>query len=115
MKIDKASFADRRKKLMEQMGTSGLAIIPAARMMKRNSDVEHAFRQDSDFYYLTGFNEPDAILVLIPGRPEGEVVLFCRDRDPLMEIWNGYRAGPEGAVNDYGAAEAYAVDDIDDR
>lgn len=115
MKIDKASFADRRKKLMEQMGTSGLAIIPAARMMKRNSDVEHAFRQDSDFYYLTGFNEPDAILVLIPGRPEGEAVLFCRDRDPLMEIWNGYRAGPEGAVNDYGAAEAYAVDHIDDR
>ena len=64
--------------------------------------------------FLTGFEEPDGVLVLIPGRRAGQVVLFCRDRDPEMELWNGYRAGPEGAVADYGMDDAFPIDDIDD-
>ena len=72
------------------------------------------FRQDSDFYYLTGFPEPDAVLVLLPGRPHGEVVIFCRERDPTMELWNGYRAGPEGVCENYGADDAFPISDLDD-
>ncbi|MDF2182647.1 Xaa-Pro aminopeptidase [Neptuniibacter sp. CAU 1671] len=115
MKLSQTVFAERRQRLMQKMTANSLAIIPAAQMQKRNSDVEYPFRQDSDFYYLTGFDEPEAVLLLLPGRETGETVLFCRDRDPLMEIWNGYRAGPQGVVSDYGMAEGHPVDEIDDR
>ncbi len=115
MKMDLEQFVARREALMAKMQPQSIAIIPAAQMKQRNSDVEYAFRQDSSFYYLTGFNEPDAVLLLIPGREEGETVMFCRDRDRLMEIWNGYRAGPEGVVADYAIEEAFAIDEIDDR
>ncbi|HET8710588.1 MAG TPA: Xaa-Pro aminopeptidase, partial [Spongiibacteraceae bacterium] len=77
-------------------------------------DVEFPFRQDSDFYYLTGFPEPDAVLVLMPGRAHGEVVVFCRERDPTQELWNGYRAGPEGVCAKYGADDAFPINDMDD-
>lgn len=112
-RINQNTFARRRRDLMAKMSGNSVAIVPSAVAVSRNSDVEYPFRQDSDFYYLTGFDEPDAVLVLIPGRKEGEVVLFCRDRDPEMEIWNGYRAGPEGACNQYGADQAWPVSDID--
>ena len=115
MRISQQSFAERRQKLMAQMSAGSVAIIPSAREIARNRDVDYPFRQDSDFYYLTGFNEPDAVLVLVPGRTEGVVVMFCRDRDPEMEIWNGYRAGPEGVCNQYGADQAYAIDEIDQQ
>ncbi|MDP2226184.1 MAG: aminopeptidase P N-terminal domain-containing protein, partial [Moraxellaceae bacterium] len=75
---------------------------------------EYRYRQDSDFYYLSGFAEPEAVLCLIPGRPQGEFVMFCRERDREMEIWNGYRAGPEGAVADFGASDAFPITDLDD-
>jgi Xaa-Pro aminopeptidase len=101
MKISLDQFVERRKELMAKMLPNSIAIIPSASMKQRNSDVEYAFRQDSNFYYLTGFNEPDAVLLLMPGRLAGESVLFCRKRDKLMEIWNGYRSGPEGVVADY--------------
>lgn len=114
-RINQNTFARRRRDLMAKMSGNSVAIVPSAAAVSRNSDVEYPFRQDSDFYYLTGFDEPDAVLVLIPGRKEGEVVLFCRDRDPEMEIWNGYRAGPEGACNQYGADQAWPVSDIDAR
>ncbi|WP_415899455.1 Xaa-Pro aminopeptidase [Neptuniibacter sp. QD48_11] len=114
MKIGLDQFVARRAALMAQMSPGSIAIIPSAQMKQRNSDVEYPFRQDSNFYYLTGFNEPDAVLLLMPGRTDGESVLFCRNRDKLMEIWNGYRAGPEGAVNDYGMDEAHAIDEVDD-
>jgi Xaa-Pro aminopeptidase len=113
MKISLDQFAARRQKLMDSMLPSSIAIIPAAQMKQRNSDVEYPFRQDSHFYYLTGFNEPDAVLLLIPGRAAGESVMFCRNRDKLMEIWNGYRAGPEGVVADYHIAEGHPIDEID--
>ncbi|WP_432471232.1 Xaa-Pro aminopeptidase [Amphritea sp. HPY] len=112
-RINQNTFARRRRDLMAKMSGNSVAIVPSAVAVSRNSDVEYPFRQDSDFYYLTGFDEPDAVLVLIPGRKAGEVVLFCRDRDPEMEIWNGYRAGPEGACNQYGADQAWPVSDID--
>ncbi|MDO6514919.1 Xaa-Pro aminopeptidase [Neptuniibacter sp. 2_MG-2023] len=113
MKISLEQFAQRREQLMDKMLPGSIAIIPAAQMKQRNSDVEYPFRQDSHFYYLTGFNEPDAVLLLIPGRTAGESVMFCRGRDKLMEIWNGYRAGPEGVVADYNIAEAHTIDEID--
>jgi Xaa-Pro aminopeptidase len=114
MKISQERIKQRREELMAKMDASSIAIIPSAQMIIRNNDAEYPFRQSSDFYYLTGFNEPDAVLLLLPGRPQGETVLFCRSRDKLMEIWNGYRAGPEGAIKDYGIAQAHTIDEVDD-
>lgn len=112
--MDKKEFARRRAQLMHMMGDSTVAILPAAPMRLRNRDVEYAYRQDSDFHYLTGFPEPQAVAVLIPGRKHGEFVLFCRERDRDAEIWNGLRAGQDGAVRDYGADDSFPIEDIDD-
>lgn len=114
MKISKQEFSRRRKNLMAQMEPNSIAIVPSAAEKVRNRDVDYPFRQDSDFYYLTGFGEPDAVLVLLPGRRHGQYILFCRDRDPEMELWDGYRAGPEGACAEYGADDAFPIGDIDD-
>jgi Xaa-Pro aminopeptidase len=107
-------FARRRRQLMRMIGRGGLAILPAATAKVRSRDVEYPFRQDSDFYYLSGFAEPEAVLVLVPGRPAGEYLLFCRERDPQRELWDGSRAGPDGARDGYGADDAFPVTDIDD-
>ena len=80
------------------MGRDAIAILPAAPLQMRNSDVEYAYRQDSDFFYLTGFSEPEAVAVLMPGREQAEYILFVRDRDPARETWDGRRAGPDGAT-----------------
>lgn len=113
-KISNQEFARRRRDLMAQMEPDSIAIVPSALEKIRNRDVEFPFRQDSDFYYLTGFSEPDAVLVLLPGREHGEFVVFCRERDPTMELWNGYRAGPEGVCARYGADDAFPINDMDD-
>ncbi|HXV39976.1 MAG TPA: aminopeptidase P N-terminal domain-containing protein [Steroidobacteraceae bacterium] len=107
-------FARRRRQLMRIMGKGAIAILPAAPVRTRNNDVEYFYRPDSDFFYLTGFAEPESVAVLIPGRPQGEYVLFVRDRDPAREAWDGTRAGPEGAVREYGADDAFPVGDIDE-
>jgi Xaa-Pro aminopeptidase len=107
-------FARRRRQLMRHMGRDAIAILPAAPVRTRNNDVEYHYRPDSDFYYLTSFAEPEAVAVLIPGRPQGEYVLFVREHDPAREAWDGPRAGPEGAVRDYGASDAFPVGDIDE-
>jgi len=107
-------FKRRRKHLMELMGEDSVAILPAAPVRMRNRDAEFHYRQDSDFYYLTGFPEPEAVAVLVPGRDHGEYILFCRENDPEMEIWNGPRAGQEGAVENYMADDSFPIDDIDD-
>lgn len=107
-------FAARRKRLMEMVGEGGIAIIPTAPEQTRNRDVDYPYRPDSDFYYLTGFPEPEAVAVLVPGREHGEYILFCRERDPLMETWHGRRAGLEGARERYGADDAFPITDIDD-
>jgi len=110
----KDEFARRRRLLMKMIGKGGIVILPAVPEKSRNSDVTYHYRPDSDFFYLTGFAEPEAVAVLIPGRAHGEYVLFLRDRDPTRETWDGRRAGPEGAVRDYGADDAFPISDIDD-
>lgn len=110
----KDEFDRRRRRLMKMMGKGGIAILPAAPEKSRNSDVHYHYRPDSDFYYLTGFAEPEAVAVLIPGRAQAEYVLFVRDRDPTRETWDGRRAGPEGATRDYSADDAFPIGDIDD-
>ncbi len=112
--MNKQEFATRRKNLMQMMGDSAVAILPAAPMRMRNRDVEYAYRPDSDFYYMTGFDEPEAVAVLIPGREHGEYILFCRERNPETETWTGPMAGQEGAVEIYGADDSFPIDDIDD-
>lgn len=112
--MDTSEFPRRRKKLMDLMGNESIAIIPTAPVFIRNRDVEFPFRPDSDFYYLTGYPEPEAVAVLIPDRDHGEYVLFCRENDPVMETWNGRRAGLEGATGNYGADDAFPVEDLDE-
>jgi Xaa-Pro aminopeptidase len=110
----KVEFARRRRALMRLMGRDGIAVVPSAPVRQRNNDVEYNYRQDSDFYYLTGFSEPDAVAVLIPGREAAEYVLFVRERNREREIWDGKRAGPDGAVEQYGADDAFPITDIDE-
>ena len=93
----RTEYARRRRQLMRMMGRGAIAIIPAAPVRLRNGDVPYRYRQDSDFFYLTGFDEPEAVAVLVPGRPQGEFVMFVRERDPVREAWDGARAGPERA------------------
>ena len=99
---------------MALMEPNSIAIIPSAREQVRSRDTEYPFRQDSDFYYLCGFTEPNAVLALIPGRRHGQFVMFCRERDPAMELWHGFRSGPEGACEKHGADDAFPIGDIDD-
>jgi Xaa-Pro aminopeptidase len=113
-RITHAEYARRRKALMAQMEPNSIAILPAAPQLLRNRDVEHVYRQDSDFQYLCGFPEPEAVLALIPGREHGEFVLFCRERNAERELWEGLRAGQDGAVSQYGADDAFPIGDIDD-
>ena len=112
--MDLKEYKRRRKKLMDMMGDESIAIIPTASVYIRNRDVEYPFRPDSDFCYLTGYPEPEAVAVLIPDRHHGEYVLFCRENDPVMETWNGRRAGLDGAIECYGADDAFPIGDMDE-
>ena len=109
-----SEFKQRRQLLMEQIGEGNIALIASASNQTRNSDVRFPFRQDSDFYYLTGFNEADALAVFIPKREQGEYILFCREFDAKKALWEGDHAGLEGAVNDYGADDAFPIEDMND-
>lgn len=115
MKITQQCYAERRRRLLQSLPNGGVALVAGASLSTRNRDAEYAFRQNSDFYYLTGFNEPDALLLLKPGREEGQVILFCPPRDPAMEIWTGYRAGPEGCVERFGADQAFDLSEMDEQ
>lgn len=106
-------FREHRAALASRVGDRGIAVIPAPAEAFRNSDVNHPFRQDSNFFYLTGFEEPDAVCVLVPGHPDGEFHLFVNPRDREKEIWNGYRAGVEGALTRFGADAAHALSELD--
>ena len=110
--FDPAPFVERRQRFAAAIG-DGLAIIPGARELSRNSDVNYEFRQASDFFFLTGFDEPDAVAVFNPADAKERFVLFVRPRDREMEIWNGRRAGAEGAIATYGADAAYTIDRLD--
>ncbi|HEY7928379.1 MAG TPA: Xaa-Pro aminopeptidase [Steroidobacteraceae bacterium] len=110
----RGEFTRRRAQLMRLMGADSIAIVPAAPVRQRNSDVEYDYRPDSDFYYLTGFAEPESVAVLMPGRDPAQYVLFTRERDPQREIWDGRRAGTDGATAHYGADDAFPIGDIDE-
>ena len=114
MKADRTTLARRRRALMDVLGPDSVALIPAAHEQIRNRDTAHPFRQASDFHYLTGLEEQDALLALAPGRPEGEVVLWVHPRDPEHERWMGPRLGPEGVVRDHGAAQAHPLSELDE-
>ncbi len=111
--MDPKLFSKRRADVMQHMG-GGVAILPTAPVRPRNRDVHYPYRADSDFYYLTHFPEPEAVAVLVPGREHGEYILFCRERNPEKEIWEGRRAGLEGARELYGADDAFPIEDIDE-
>ncbi|MFQ5522130.1 MAG: aminopeptidase P N-terminal domain-containing protein [Acidimicrobiia bacterium] len=106
-------FAEHRRRLAEIIGPEGVAIVPAATEVVRNHDVHHFFRQDTAFWYLTGFPEPDAVAVIAPGHDNGDFVLFVRPKDAAQEVWTGIRAGVEGAKERYGADIAYELGELD--
>ncbi|HEY5850983.1 MAG TPA: aminopeptidase P N-terminal domain-containing protein [Lysobacter sp.] len=112
--IPAKAYARRRKQLMRMAGDDAILVLPAALERIRSRDTHYPYRQDSDLLYLTGFPEPEAVLVLVPGRKHGEVLLFCRERDPEREGWDGPRFGPEGAVEAFGLDDAYPITDLDD-
>ncbi|OTG98133.1 Xaa-Pro aminopeptidase [Acinetobacter sp. ANC 4654] len=118
MKLTQADFQERRDRLAEEMGPHSIAIIATSPVAMRNRDADYKFRADSSFFYLTGFAEPEAVAVIetFESIDEGYTYsLFCRERDREMEIWHGYRAGVDGAVEDYDADEAYAIDLLDEE
>ncbi|MGH8124256.1 MAG: aminopeptidase P N-terminal domain-containing protein [Rhodanobacteraceae bacterium] len=112
--IAPAEFSRRREELMHMAGEGAALVVAAAPQRMRNADAAWPYRQDSDFHYLTGFPEPDAVLALMPGRGRGEVVLFCRERDSVRERLEGERIGPDAAVERFGVDDAFPVEDIDD-
>ena len=112
--IQPREYARRRKQLMRMAGNDAILILAAAPERVRNNDAHYPYRQDSDFHYLTGFPEAEAVLALAPGRTAGEVILFCRERDAERERWDGPRAGTEGAVSDFAMDDAFPIEDIDD-
>jgi len=99
---------------MDLVGRDGVAVLAAAPERTRSRDTLYSYRPDSDFFYLTGFDEPEAVAVLMPGRPQGEFVMFCRERDPVKELWDGLRVGPEGVIERYGADDAFPIGDVED-
>src|SRR5581483_6699722 len=107
------TYRARRARFMEAIGEGATAILPCAPVALRSGDVEYIYRQDSDFYYLTGFAEPDSVAVFCPGHPDGAFVMFVRPRDKERETWTGKRAGVEGAMVEYGADKAYVIDELE--
>ncbi|WP_448762049.1 Xaa-Pro aminopeptidase [Acinetobacter tandoii] len=117
-KLTQVDFKERRDRLAEEMGSHSIAIIATSPVAIRNRDADYKFRADSGFFYLTGFAEPEAVAVIetYESLDEGYTYsLFCRERNREMEIWNGYRAGIDGAIDDYEADEAYAIDLLDEE
>jgi Xaa-Pro aminopeptidase len=112
--MKQSEFKKRRKQLMQRVGENNIALIGSASTRTRNRDVDYPFRQDSDFYYLTGFNEPDALAVFIPGREQGEYILFCREFDEKKALWEGAHAGLEGATAHFEADDSFPIDDLDE-
>ena len=112
MSFQQAEFKKRRQKLLVKMG-EGIAIIPTAPEVIRNRDSHYPYRFDSHFYYLTGFKEPESVLVLIAGK-DSKSILFCRDKDIEREIWDGFRYGPEAAKSEFGFDEAYSISQLCD-
>lgn len=113
--LSQSCFKARRQKVFAQMHDNSIAIISAAPMQHRNSDTEHPYRQDSYFYYLTGFDESFAIAALIKQGNKQQFILFCQERDPAAEQWTGTRAGMQGAMEQYGADQAYSIQEASNQ
>ncbi len=113
--IKQKEYARRRRQLMRMAGEESIIILQAAPASLRNNDVYYPYRQDSDFLYLTGFQEHDALLVLIPGEKDGKCMLFCRERNPEREMWDGRMVGLESAVSTYGMDEAHDIKQLESR
>ena len=99
---------------MRTLDENAIALIPAAPVAVRSRDTEYPYRPDSNFWYLSGFEEPEALLALIPGRKAGEYLMFCRDRDPEKETWHGRRLGVDLAPEALGADDAFPIEDVDE-
>ena len=112
--ISKKEYAGRRKDLMSMMADNSIAVIAAAPEKVRSKDTLYPYKQSTNFSYLSGFSEPCAVMLLIPNRQQGECVLFCRDKDPLRETWDGLRLGPIEAKRALALDDAFPIDDIDD-
>jgi len=112
--LTQREYAARRRDLMAQMVPNSIAIIAAAAEAVRSRDTHYRYKQATNLAYLCGFPEPEAVLVLMPGREQGEAVLFCRDKDPLRETWDGFRYGPSGAVQQFGMDDAFPIADLDE-
>ena len=112
--ISKKEYAARRKDLMSMMADNSIAVIAAAPEKVRSKDTLYPYKQSTNFSYLSGFSEPCAVMLLIPNRQQGECVLFCRDKDPLRETWDGLRLGPVEAKQALALDDAFPIDDIDD-
>jgi Xaa-Pro aminopeptidase len=112
--MKQSEFKKRRKQLMQRIGKGNIALLGSSTTKVRNRDVHYPYRQDSDFYYLTGFSEPDALAVFIPGREQGQYILFCREYDATKALWEGAHAGLEGATGHFQADDAFPIDDLDD-
>ena len=115
MMVSPEVLARRRRAVMERLGPHAAAIFPTAPVAVRSNDVEFRYRADNDFLYLTGFEEPEAVCLLLPGHPKEEFVLFVRPRDPERETWTGRRAWVEGAIASFGAQAAYPIDQLDQK
>lgn len=113
--IKNKEFKERRQRLMEITGDESVVIVRAAVHKIRNNDVHYPYRQDSDFLYLAGFSEPEAMIVLLPQGKEGHSILFCRERDPHREMWDGPMAGTQGAVAQFGFDEAFPISEATQR
>jgi len=110
----KINFEKRRGKLSENLLDRSIVILSSSQLISRNSDSNYPFRQNSNFFYLTGFDEPESLMILKKNEKGSEFVLFCLDRDPLREQWDGFRAGQEGAISDFGANKAHSISKLDD-
>lgn len=114
MSVTASEHRRRRRQLMELAGEGAIVIVPSAPERIRNNDAHYPYRQDSDLVYLTGFEEPESVLVLVPGREAAESILFCRERDRAREQWDGPRLGPEQAPESLLVDDAFPIADIDD-
>src|SRR5690554_5004316 len=112
--LPQSEFETRRRAVMDAMGEDSVAIFVATPERIRSNDSAYLYRPSSDILYLSGFREPGTVIVLAPGHKDGEFVMFVPARDPLYEQWEGRRAGPEGARENYGADAAYTLSELDE-
>lgn len=108
------NFSERRDLLADKVLEDSAIIVSAASVKSRISDTEYSYRQDSNFYYLSGYEEPESLILIRPNQDKERFIIFCRDRDPLREQWDGFRTGQEGVIQDYGADAAYSINSIDE-